>query len=452
MLRKFTRDLPAALSLQEISDRDAELIRALELREEKEADAKRVAKELKEEIEGLKARERQLRAVLKSRKENRPVECIEIFYSAAGQIVTIRLDTKQELNRRPIVADDRKQQLFALAPVDSKAEAAGESEDDRPVTQEEADEEHFVELLTLVDMLKAHGIVLTLGVADELTREQRTEAAKWVGLKEGGTSDEENPRPEWLEEFIDRSRSEGTRSEAQSLSELLSLAGESIEVGIVADWGEQQKVDAEAYAVALLEGRAEVPKRPDFFPSKDEEVTPESVLASLLLVEVRLDLETVAGWSPIQRDLAFDWSRAVQLSASDHDDVVVPEKPGFVVEAQTAREDELDSLAALLGDCDIRVPYSDDRMTGDEGDLNNWTREQRAQARAWCEAYYSASTKTEVAGLPPRPDFLPEPDKARGSDYALGRRTSKGKRGATPHAEGAASKRSSKKTGSKKKK
>lgn len=50
----------------------------------------------------------------------------------------------------------------------------------------------------------------------------------------------------------------------------------------------------------------------------------------LMLVSADVDEATVAGWTDEQCKAADVWACSTHLSASDHDDIVVPERPAFV--------------------------------------------------------------------------------------------------------------------------
>lgn len=57
---------------------------------------------------------------------------------------------------------------------------------------------------------------------------------------------------------------------------------------------------------------------------------PEVTRDLLLLVSVEVPIETVCGWTPEERKKSDDWASAAMLSASDHNDVVVPPVPQHV--------------------------------------------------------------------------------------------------------------------------
>lgn len=53
-------------------------------------------------------------------------------------------------------------------------------------------------------------------------------------------------------------------------------------------------------------------------------------LALLLVGGISVTREMIDAWSSDQLDQAYDWAMRVHLSASDNDDVVVPDRPEFI--------------------------------------------------------------------------------------------------------------------------
>lgn len=65
----------------------------------------------------------------------------------------------------------------------------------------------------------------------------------------------------------------------------------------------------------------------------DLRLLPLSVLVDLLSLVMngkQPDLEVVFEWTDEQREQAEIWAGSVHLSASDNEDIVVPEKPDFL--------------------------------------------------------------------------------------------------------------------------
>jgi hypothetical protein len=60
-------------------------------------------------------------------------------------------------------------------------------------------------------------------------------------------------------------------------------------------------------------------------------ITDEQLQTILLLVGVELPLVVLQTWTVEQREQVEEWAIATHLSASDHDDIPVPERPGWLV-------------------------------------------------------------------------------------------------------------------------
>lgn len=65
-------------------------------------------------------------------------------------------------------------------------------------------------------------------------------------------------------------------------------------------------------------------------PHECDPATPDVVRSILSLADRDVSLEIAAGWTQEQRDAASNWAACVHASASDNDDVEVPEIPPHV--------------------------------------------------------------------------------------------------------------------------
>jgi hypothetical protein len=96
---------------------------------------------------------------------------------------------------------------------------------------------------------------------------------------------------------------------------------------------------AEAVLNYDLPGKLVREERPDEFAIDDDgnvivldtwQRNDESIMLRLMMASCTVSIETVAAWTLEQARLADAWACATMLSASDHDDIVVPPRPDFL--------------------------------------------------------------------------------------------------------------------------
>lgn len=67
----------------------------------------------------------------------------------------------------------------------------------------------------------------------------------------------------------------------------------------------------------------------------DEPISDETLSDILGLASITVSPASICLWTQEQKDLALNWASASHLSASDNEDVVVPERPGFLAGLDT---------------------------------------------------------------------------------------------------------------------
>lgn len=90
---------------------------------------------------------------------------------------------------------------------------------------------------------------------------------------------------------------------------------------------------AEHADIAAIEGQWRWNGRLTLMPSYYDQ--PDRVFGALLLTaDAAVTEAEVAGWTSEQRKLAAEWALSVHASASDNEDVIVPERPAFIAKAE----------------------------------------------------------------------------------------------------------------------
>ena len=109
--REFIKHLPVELEDEEVQLYGRELSSKLRERDEiddQESAAKKAAKAAREPID---LRIKALRYMLDTKTETRPVECEEVFDFKGNAVRVYRMDTGDEVDARPMTAEERQRPL-----------------------------------------------------------------------------------------------------------------------------------------------------------------------------------------------------------------------------------------------------------------------------------------------------------------------------------------------------
>lgn len=112
MARTFERTLPVKLSTQELLDRGLSLALERKARVLRQEEGKREAAQAKAEIESHDAEIDRLAAILRDRAEPRPVQCRLQRDLARFVVETVRLDTGELVESRPMAEEERQTDLW----------------------------------------------------------------------------------------------------------------------------------------------------------------------------------------------------------------------------------------------------------------------------------------------------------------------------------------------------
>jgi len=123
ILRTTTRELPCHLTNDEKAKLAGELVAVIEKAEQEEIEQDKQKKEMKSILAGYAATQSRLARMLRNGIEQRPVEVrIEALYDV-GKARTIRTDTGEVVEERPLTDSERQPPL--IPEVAQAAEAAG---------------------------------------------------------------------------------------------------------------------------------------------------------------------------------------------------------------------------------------------------------------------------------------------------------------------------------------
>lgn len=104
--------LPVVLSERELAARAAELAREVRKGKEVEDEKKTTMADFKARTEAIDMKVRELSEIVDTKQEDRSVECIVDPDYAAGTMVTVRRDTGEVVQSRPMTQDERQIHLF----------------------------------------------------------------------------------------------------------------------------------------------------------------------------------------------------------------------------------------------------------------------------------------------------------------------------------------------------
>lgn len=111
-VQKEIRRLPVVLTEEERADRSMRLAQTINDRNDREAEAKRVAKVAKNDVDDLKLRERELAEIVTSGTEDREIECHWARDDARSSMMLIRMDTGEKVDSRAMTDRERQRGLF----------------------------------------------------------------------------------------------------------------------------------------------------------------------------------------------------------------------------------------------------------------------------------------------------------------------------------------------------
>lgn len=100
--RKFDEMLPCSLTDEEMVARSKEHAASQDAIDSLEIEKKLVMENFKARLQILEARERELRAIVRTSSEDRAVECVESFELRLGVARTIRVDTGEMIRERAL--------------------------------------------------------------------------------------------------------------------------------------------------------------------------------------------------------------------------------------------------------------------------------------------------------------------------------------------------------------
>lgn len=109
--KTLIKPFPFTLEIDEKLDRGQRLSAEVQAVYDAREAMKDSAKEHKEVVESAEKRVRNLREIVATGVEWRDVECEERFYRSSGEVVTVRLDTGEKVDVRPMTVAERQQRF-----------------------------------------------------------------------------------------------------------------------------------------------------------------------------------------------------------------------------------------------------------------------------------------------------------------------------------------------------
>lgn len=250
----------------EITERHNHLV---DLKEQKDLSNKSFKKRIDAAEEGVEETKRKI----EDRTADREVECAEIVREKERSIVTIRLDTGEEVTRRAIM-DEELQLTFTDAAPTTDAEVADKSEQDR-----------IVGLFELHDQLKEVHVNLGRNLAPlwQITNEQAEEARTWIAARKEWmqttkVSEEDTgpAAPQWLVDLESETAKviEATGREAlvraETIQKLLSDQTLTVSVDEILTWPKDQQDQVMTWTDSLVKDKP-LP-RPPFLDEYDPQM------------------------------------------------------------------------------------------------------------------------------------------------------------------------------------
>jgi len=141
---KDARTLSCKLSGKELNVKASLLVRAMTEIEELEDERKGIIDEYKGKISEVQGRVTKLKAVIQSGSEQRDVACRIVKDFKEGEILVIRLDTEEVIDKTPMKSEQQDMHFVTESPAEEKPEAEKTPEDADPpeeVVEPEVEEE-----------------------------------------------------------------------------------------------------------------------------------------------------------------------------------------------------------------------------------------------------------------------------------------------------------------------
>ena len=110
-LKSIVRNLPCALTRDELLDRADELSSTVQQIAVEEDRASNIKSQLKASMAELEARSSKLAAIVRSREEQRDIECRQTLDAEHGMVSVWRVDTGAEVERRKATPAELQQAL-----------------------------------------------------------------------------------------------------------------------------------------------------------------------------------------------------------------------------------------------------------------------------------------------------------------------------------------------------
>jgi hypothetical protein len=121
--RRFEQMLPCTLTDDELRERGDEIVKVLQTIDDIKAEKKIATDGLKARIQIQESRGREIREAIRSKSEDRSVECIESFHFRLGVARVTRTDTGEQVSERALRASERQPSLPLPEPQMSLADA-----------------------------------------------------------------------------------------------------------------------------------------------------------------------------------------------------------------------------------------------------------------------------------------------------------------------------------------
>lgn len=129
-MSQVTRQLPVQLSDDETRIKGETLAATIEDYKAAEVEKKNITAQVSKKLKDLRARANELSSQIKNRKEDRAVVCTEEPEYRKGVMQTIRTDTQQVVEERPLTIEERQTNLRALDGGKKAAKAKAGGKDD----------------------------------------------------------------------------------------------------------------------------------------------------------------------------------------------------------------------------------------------------------------------------------------------------------------------------------
>lgn len=386
-MKKLKKRLPCRLDDAEIAvladkaHEHTQNAKSLKLR------ASEAAKDFKEKISSQSSRAEELLAQIHERMREEDVECGEIIIPDAGEAITLRFDTGEEINRRRITDEDRQGDLLTLVPPASEEEAADQDKEQR-----------IRDLFALADMLKDAGMELGRNLKRlwTLDTDRIAEARKWAMQKKSVGLSETADAPEWLlrlqaESLKDVQAEKESEIRANTLKVVLIEQALKVEVEDIRSWSTADQNAVLGWTDSLL-GETPLP-RPEFLSKYDPQQMPDPAAADNAP-------DSNAEASADTKGQADSDNEATGAATADQHSVV----------AQDAMElEDVDAIASANGHCpisreDLALKISEFGVNVDQSAVEAWSEQEADLAFEW--VVETADAINANGERKPAPDFF----------------------------------------------